>query len=62
MQQAGLTCRRKPRYVHTTDYNHGEMFYANLIKELSIEAPNQCWVADVRRIGVYGIPAESRRG
>ena len=24
MQQAGLSCRRKPRYVHTTDSNHGE--------------------------------------
>jgi putative transposase len=23
MQQTGLTCRRKPRYVHTTDSHHG---------------------------------------
>ena len=47
MQQAGLICRRKPRYVHTTDSNHSEPIYANLIKDLHIEAPNQCWVADL---------------
>ena len=47
MQQAGLTCRRKPRYVHTTDSNQSEPVYANLIKDLPIEALNQCWVADL---------------
>jgi putative transposase len=47
MQQAGLICRRKPRYVHTTDSNHSEPIYANLIKDLHIEAPHQCWVADL---------------
>ncbi len=47
MQQTGLTCRRKPRYAHTTDSKHGEPVYANLIKDLSIEAPKQCWVADL---------------
>ena len=47
MRQAGLTCRRKPRYVHTTDSKHGEPVSPNLIKELPIEALNQCWVADL---------------
>jgi putative transposase len=47
MQQTGLTCRRKPRYAHTTDSKHGEPVYANLIKDLSIEAPKQCWGADL---------------
>jgi transposase InsO family protein len=47
MQQAGLICRRKPRYVHTTDSNHSEPIYANLIKDMHVEAPNQCWVADL---------------
>src|SRR5207247_2022205 len=45
MRQAGLSCRRKPRYVHTTDSNHGEPVYAHLTKDLVIETPNQCWVA-----------------
>ena len=47
MRQAGLTCRRKPRYVHTTDSKHGELVYPNLIKDLPIESLNQCWVADL---------------
>lgn len=47
MKQTGLTCRRKPRYVHTTDSNHGEPVYANLVKDLVIQTPNQCWVADL---------------
>ena len=47
MRQAGLTCRRKPRSVHTTDSKHGEPVYPNLLKDLSIEALNQCWVADL---------------
>ncbi len=61
MRQAGLICRRKPRYVHTTDSNHGEPVYANLIKDLPIEAPNQCWVADLctpaGRLCVLGLSA-----
>ena len=32
MQQTGLACRRKPRYVHTTDSNHGEPVYTNLMR------------------------------
>lgn len=47
MKQEELTCKRKPRFVHTTDSKHSEPVYTNLIKELSIEALNQCWVADL---------------
>lgn len=47
MKQAGLICRHKPRFGHTTDSKHSEPVYSNLIKELSIEALNQCWVADL---------------
>lgn len=46
MRQVGLTCKRKPRYVHTTDSKHGELGYPNLIKDVPIVALNQCWVAD----------------
>jgi transposase InsO family protein len=35
MQQTGLICRRKPRYVHTTDSHHSEPIYANLIRVLA---------------------------
>ena len=38
MHQAGLNCRCKPRYVHTTDSKHGEPVYPNVIKDLPIES------------------------
>jgi putative transposase len=47
MQQAGLTCRRKRRIVHTTDSKHSYQIYPNLVKGLQVEAPNRCWVADL---------------
>jgi transposase InsO family protein len=47
MREAGLICRRRPHYVQTTDSKHSEPIYANLIKETSIEALNQCWVPDI---------------
>jgi transposase InsO family protein len=50
MRQARLTCRRKPRYVHTTDSKHGEPVYPNVIKDLPIVALNQCWVADLTNV------------
>jgi putative transposase len=47
MRQAGLTCCRKRRVVHTTDSKHSYQVYPNLVKELQVEAPNCCWVADL---------------
>jgi putative transposase len=50
MRQAGLICRRKPRYVHTTDSKHGEPVDPHLSKELPLESLNQCWVADLTSV------------
>lgn len=47
MQQTGLSGLRKPRYVHSTDSNHGEPAYANVSENLVLETPNQCWGADL---------------
>jgi len=47
MRQAGLTCRRKRRIVHTTDSKHSYQTYPKLVKGLQVEAPNRCWVADL---------------
>ena len=41
MRQAGLTCRRKRRMVHTSDSNHRYQGYPNLVKGLQVEAPNR---------------------
>jgi putative transposase len=46
-RQAGLTCRRKRRTVHTTDSKHSYQTYPNLVIRLQVEAPNRCWVADL---------------
>ena len=50
MRQAGLTCRRKPRSVHTNDSQHGEPVSSHVIKDLPIEALNQYWVADLTSV------------
>jgi transposase InsO family protein len=47
MRQAGMNCRRKRRIVHTTDSKHSYQIYPNLVKELQVEAPNRCWLADL---------------
>jgi len=47
MRQAGLTCRRKRRTVHTTVSKHSYQVYPNLVKGLQVEAPNRCWVSDL---------------
>ena len=47
MRQAGLTCWRKRRTVHTTDSKHSYQTYPKLVKGLQVEAPNRCWVADL---------------
>ena len=63
MQQAGLTCHRKRRIVHTTDAKQSYQIYPNLVKGLQVEAPNRCWVADsrvctvARRLCVPGVCA-----
>ena len=32
MKREGLTCRRKPRFVHTTDSKHSEPVYTSLLQ------------------------------
>lgn len=47
MRQAGLTCRRKRRMVHTTNSKYSYQIYPNLVKGLQVEAPKRCWVSDL---------------
>jgi putative transposase len=39
-----------------------EQRYPYSLRNMSIERCNQVWSCDVRRFGIHGIPAESRRG
>lgn len=47
MRNANLHCRRKRRFVATTDSRHGFHVYPNLAKEIVPVRPDQLWRADI---------------
>jgi len=50
MDKANLHCRRKRRFVRTTDSNHAFRVYPNVAKDLIVVRPNQLWRADITYI------------
>ena len=52
MREASLLCQLKRHFVHTTDSHHRYQVYPNLIKGMTIEAPDVVWVADLTYIGL----------
>jgi putative transposase len=50
MQEEALLCQVKKQFVPTTDSQHGFAVYENLLKTVSLTAPNQAWVADITYI------------
>ena len=52
MREWGLTRKTKRRWIKTTDSNHRNPIYPNLIKNLVVTAPNQVWTADITYIGI----------
>ncbi len=55
MRQRGLLRKTQRRWVKTTDSDHNQRIYPNLIKNLIVTGPNQVWAADITYIG-KGIP------
>jgi putative transposase len=47
MRQEALLCHLKRRFLVTTDSAHGLPTYPNLLAEVTLNAPNQAWVADI---------------
>lgn len=47
MRKANLHCRRKRRFVNTTDSKHGFCVYPNLAKDVVPVRPDQLWRADI---------------
>lgn len=45
MREHDLQPRRRRRYVATTDSGHDQPIYPNRTKDLTIDGPNQLWVA-----------------
>jgi transposase InsO family protein len=50
MRKDGLLCVRKPAFVNTTQSQHSFTVYPNLVPALSIDGPDQLWVADITYI------------
>jgi putative transposase len=47
MQKHHLGRKRKRRFVHTTDSNHGFAVYPNKIRNVVIYRPDQVWASDI---------------
>jgi len=69
MQDSGLLCRMKRKWVKTTDSKHHFLRYPNLIKGMNINHLNQVWLADITYIRIrtgfvylelYWMPAHGR--
>ena len=52
MQAEKLLCRPKRRFKPTTDSNHHQPVYANLLKSKELTAPDQAWVADLTYVAL----------
>ena len=52
MREHDLQPRRRRRYVATTDSDHEQPIYPNRTKDLTIDGPNQLWVADITYVAI----------
>lgn len=50
MRQNGLKCKKKRKYVKTTDSNHNNPIYPNVTKNKIVDGLNQVWPADITYI------------
>jgi HTH-like domain len=47
MREHDLQPRRRRRYVATTDSDHNQPIHPNRAKDMTINGPNQLWVAEI---------------
>jgi putative transposase len=50
LREESLLCRLKKRFISTTDSNHTNGVYRNLLKERILSGINEAWVADITYI------------
>jgi putative transposase len=50
MHKENLRCRRKKRWIHTTNSRHGYRIYPNLAQRMHLHRLGQLWVADITYI------------
>ena len=53
LREQNLLCRRKRKFVVTTDSQHGLAVYPNLAPTLSLNGVHQLWVADLTYIRLH---------
>ena len=53
LREQNLLCRRKRKFVLTTDSQHGLAVYPNLAPTLALDGLNQLWVADLSYIRLH---------
>ena len=52
MRENGLNPRRRRRFVTTTDSDHDGPIFPNLAKDMTVDGPNQLWVADITYVAI----------
>ena len=52
MREHELQPKRRRRFVATTDSDHGYPIFPNLAKGMTIDGPNQLWVADITYLAI----------
>ena len=52
MREHDLQPRRRRHYVATTDSDHDEPIYPNRAKDMTVDGPDQLWVADITYVAI----------
>lgn len=52
MREHALNPKRRPRFIATTDSNHNYPICANLAPSMTLNGPNQLWVADITYVAI----------
>ena len=52
MREHALNPRRRRRFIATTDSDHNYPIFPNLASKMTLDGPNQLWVADITYVAI----------
>ena len=52
MREHGLNPRQRRRFIATTDSNHNYPIFPDLANKMTLDGPNQLWVADITYVAI----------
>jgi putative transposase len=52
MREHALNPRRRSRFIKTTDSDHSDPIWPNLATTVTLDGPNQLWVADITYVAI----------